>query len=112
MPVVRVQLDIAEGSNVIRSLSATQAVDEWSVEKFEVATGVTEGNIVPRNLTTLNHVYVETDQVVTVLFAASGTAITLNVGGILLVTQTSETVLLLTNASGNTANITVIAGGT
>ena len=112
MAVVRVKLDIAEGSNVLRSLSATQACDEWSTEKFEVATGVTEGDMTPRNIATLQHIYAETDQNVTFLFAASGTAITVNAGGIVLVTQTSETVLLITNASGNTANIMIIAGGT
>jgi len=112
MPVVKFEIEITKDGIPIAAEIISIAVDEWSFEQFEVADSTVEGNLMPRNITTAQCVYIDTDQNVTILFAASGTAKTLNVGGVLMITGTSETVVLVTNASGNTANMNVGIGGT
>jgi len=112
MPIIRTRIKVSEGSSTFIDTTLTQAVDEYSKEKFELS--ATEGDLTPRNIDTIEHFYIKgansTDTSYDVLFAASGTAITVNANHFMLLTQTSEAVVLA-NTSIST-NVTVSAGGT
>jgi len=112
MPVIKFEIEVSKDGIPIAAEIISVAVDEWSFEHLEVANTTVEGNLMPRNITTAQCVYIDTDSDITILFAASGTAITLNSGGVLLVTGTSETVVLVSHSSGGTAELNVGIGGT
>jgi len=112
MPILSTRIKISEGSSTFINTTLTQAVDEYSKENFDVS--ATEGDLTPRNIDTITHFYIKgtnsTDASYTVLFAASGTAITVNANHVMLITQTSEAVVLATTTVST--NVTISAGGT
>ena len=112
MPVAEFQFSIGEIGINLRSLSRSDAADEWGWDEFEVANGVTTSSIFPANITTIDVLYFESSQVVTIFQNGSVTAVPIDANGIEILVGTAITALTITNASGNTANITVIAGGT
>jgi len=105
MPVALTTLSIGEIGTNLRSLSRSDASDEWGWDEFEVATGVTASSIFPANITTIDVLYFESSQVVTIFQNGSATAITVDANGVVFLIGTAVTALTITNASGNTSNI-------
>ena len=105
MPVPKVKLALSEGRMQLVGFESSRAVDEWGWDEFEVANGVTDSSILPPNITTIDVLYIASDQAVTYEHNGADTTITLDAGGFALFFGTSMTALTITNASGNTANI-------
>ena len=105
MPVAVAKISIGQVGIELRSQDLTVAADEWGWDEFEVATGVTASSIFPPNITTIDVLYFESSQVVTIFQNSSATADSIDANGVLLKFGTSVTALTITNASGNTAQI-------
>ncbi len=105
MPVATAQLVLGEIGINLRTLSLSVSADEWGWDAFEVATGVTASSIFPPNITTIDVLYFESTQAVTIFQNSSATAITVDANGVVLLWGTAVTALTITNASGNTALI-------
>lgn len=105
MPVATVELVLGEIGVNLRNLSLTVASDEWGWDEFDVANGVTDSSIFPQNITTIDVLYLESNQDVTWEHNGADTVITLDAGKFALLFGTSITALTITNASGNTAKI-------
>ncbi len=105
MPIAIVQLTLGEIGTNLRNLSLSVAADEWGWDEFEVATGVTADDIFPQNITTIDVLFIESSQDVTVFKNSSATADPVDGDGVLLQFGTAITALTITNASGSTAKI-------
>jgi len=105
MPVATVQLVLGEIGVNLRNLSISVAADEWGWDEFEVANGVTDSDIFPQNITTIDVLYIESDQAVTWEHNSADQRITLDADKFALLFGTSITALTISNSSGSTANI-------
>ena len=105
MAVCAIKLSVGEVAQVLRSFGREVGADEWGWDEFEVATGVTTGDIFPSNITTVDVLYFESSQVVTIFQNGSSTAIPIDANGVQLLVGTAITALTITNSSGNTSNI-------
>jgi len=105
MAVFASKVSVGEVGNVLRSFGREVGADEWGWDEFEVADGVTASSIFPSNITTVDVMYFESDQAVTIFQNSSATAITVDADGVVLLIGTAVTALTITNASGNTSNI-------
>jgi hypothetical protein len=112
MPVAKFKFTIGEGAREMRSLNLEVAADEWSWDEFEVATGVSDSSILPSNITTIDVLYIESDQAVSYEHNGADTTITLDADKAHCLFGTSVTALTITNASGSTANIKLGVFGT
>jgi len=112
MPVIRVETSIAEGSRNLRSLRKEIAVDEWVWREFEIADGASESDLFPDDLTTMTVFYIESDQTLTYVYTTAETTSTVTATGYQLHADCSFTTLLISNASGSTANVKLGCGGT
>ena len=112
MPVINATVTITKDGRDIVSRSKALAVDEVVDDSFEIATGVTEGNYFPGNLTTATFLYIDSDQTLTIFYTTSQTANTLTAQGFQIHIDTSFTSLLITNGSGTTANVRLVIAGT
>ncbi len=105
MPVALTHISIGEIGSKIRDLSRSDGADEWGHDEFEVATGVTASSIFPPNITTVDVLFFESSQVVTIFLNGSATAVPVDANGVVFLVGTAITVLTITNASGNTSDI-------
>jgi len=112
MAVCSIKLAIGEVAQVLRSFGREVGSDEWSWDEFEVADGVTTGNIFPGNITTVDVLYFESSQVVTIFLNSSATATPVDADGVVFLIGTAITALTITNGTGNTANIKLGVWGT
>jgi hypothetical protein len=103
---------VTKDGKQIASRTKALAVDEVIDDSFEIATGVTEGDYFPANLTTATFLYIESDQTLTIFYTTSETANTLTKQGFQIHVDTSFTTLLITNGSGTTANVRLVVAGT
>jgi len=101
MPIISTRIKVSEGNSAFIDNVSTQAVDEYSKEFIGQGTS-SEDDITPRNITTIQHLYIKNLDAAagTILFASSGTAITINSKNVILLTQTSEAVVLNTGTEG------------
>ena len=118
MPVVaRLRIELEEvGGGVIDSRSVTAAFDESGrMSLYEVATAVTDQAIpisTTTGVATIQAFYIYSDQTITIRQVAGDTGEQVTANRPYLVFGTSRTALLVSNASGSTANILLWVAGT
>ena len=105
MPVVQVNLNLKSGRMMLRDIKLSVATDEWGWDEFEVADSTSDSSIFPPNITTIDVLYIDSDQAITYEHNGADTTITLDAGGFALLYRTNITALTITNASGSTANV-------
>ena len=115
--VVRFKCEVEEaGGGIADSLLLSVAFDEGGgMTNYEVATAVTDQAIpisTTTGVTTIEGFYIKSDQTISLRQVAADTAWTVTANRPLLVTGTSMTALLISNASGSTANIKLRVWGT
>ena len=87
--------------------------DESLVQNYEIATGVTDEAISIGGVATIDVLFLESDQAITLnINSSTGTDITVDANKPLLITGTSITALYVSNSSGSTANIRYVLLGT
>ena len=59
MPVFRADFSLAQGSQNLRSLRRELASDEWIWREFEIATGASESDLFPDDITTCTAFYID-----------------------------------------------------
>ena len=116
MPVVRLKVELeATGTmgNVFPkqfSLACTEALSFT----YQLATATTD-QAVPQNfttgITTATVVAIYSDKTISWKQVAADTAGTITAGGMMMLFNTSVTALVLSNASGSTANVTFFLAG-
>lgn len=116
MAVVRVKLQLEEvGSGVKFETEQSLFEDEAAWQRYELADGTTD-QAVPFNLTTgvttVDILLLTADQQISWRLAATDTAITLDANRFHVLYGCNITALLLSNASGSTANVRVYIAGT
>jgi len=105
MPVPRFEFTLSEGPRILRSLQLTVAADEWGWDEFEVANGASDASILPGNITTVDVLYIESDQTVTYELNGADTRITLDPQKAHILFGTAVTAITISNGSGATANM-------
>lgn len=91
------------------SMAYTEAVILWP---WQLATASTDTAMSMGSVTTIDVLYLKSDQAITVNFDLNtGTDITVDANKPLLLTGTAITAVYISNASGSTANIYVIGLG-
>ena len=111
MPILKVQLAMEElGFGEIFSTVQNVSEAESVLLDYQLASG-TSNQVIPQSFTTgiasPYVVLIHSDQDVSWRLAAADTLVSLKANGFALLFRTAITNLLMTNASGTTANITV-----
>jgi hypothetical protein len=111
MPILKVQAYMEElGFGEVFSTLQNVAESESVLLDYQLATG-TSNEVIPQSFTTgiatPYVVLIASDQDVSWRLAATDTLVSLKANGFALLFRTAITNLLMTNASGSTANITV-----
>ena len=99
------QIIVGNGGKVMRSKLLNVAADEWGWDEFEVANGASDASILPGNITTIDVLYIESDQVITYEMNGADTTSTLDAQMAHLLFGCNVPALTITNGSGATANI-------
>lgn len=112
---IRVIIDISPGGQ-IEDRSVSFAFDEAAfIGTYEVATAVTDQAFplsTTTGIATIQAFYIFSTQTITIRQVAGDTGEQVTANSPYLVSGTSRTALLVSNASGSTANITLWAAGT
>ena len=115
--VARFKFEVEDvGAGIVDAMNISQAFDEaGGMTSYEVATGVTDQAMpisTTTGVTTTQALYFRSDQNVTLRQAAADTGLTIRANLPMLLTGTAITALLVSNASGSTANIRYRVWGT
>ena len=108
--IIRVGFKLKGGGFDVSKLQAL-AEDESVYGEMELATGVTDSSISFGPVTTADILYIESDQQITFRQAAADTGSPIDANRFMLLFGTSATAVLLSNASGSTANVKYLIGG-
>lgn len=114
--IVRANMEIEELDGVkVPAFSRNVSADETGWLTYEVADGVSEQAFpisTTTGITTVDVFYITSDQAISWKCVAGETAIGLDANGAHCLFGTSLTAILVSNASGSTANVKIYVAGT
>lgn len=114
MSVARLKLEIQVDGQTLYSLNQTTAETEMGWQAYQIATATTDQAIafnLSTGITTIDILYMASDQALTYKINGSATACTLDANGVVVLWGTAITALTVSNASGSTANFKILIGG-
>ena len=115
MPILKMTLKIEEvGRGIIINNTQSVAESEAVLLEYDLATGTADQAIPTSFVTGITAAYIlalQSDQAISWRLSATDTAIDLDADGIAVLFGTDIAALLLTNASGSTAHVTVFNAG-
>ncbi len=110
--VLTTELQLRLGQLLLADKLIKISEDEAVYHQIEVADGVADFSVDFGGVGTSDVVYVESDQNISFRLVAAGTSIAVDANGFALIWGTAPTAILLSNASGATANVKVLIAGT
>ena len=114
--VVKFKFDIEQvGSGSLDAGVVSSSFDEGGVLNYEVATAVTDQAIpisTTTGVTTIQALYIKSDQNISIRQVAADTALTVRANLPFMLMGAAITALLVSNASGSTANLKIGIWGT
>jgi len=110
--ILTTELQLRLGQLLLSDKLIKISEDEAVYHQIEIADGTTDFSVDLGGVTTPNTLYVESDQDISFRRAVGGTIIAVDANGFDLSWGTTFTSLLLSNASGSTANVKVLITGT
>jgi hypothetical protein len=111
MPVFVYRIDI-EGKWDTSQSGGITYTEACIHEPYSIATGTVDELISMGGVTTASFIYCKSDQTITLNFnSSSGTNVAVTENRPLLITGTSVTAIYASNASGSSANVTMLIAG-
>lgn len=118
MPVARLKVDLevqGQGSIRVSHLVSASFDESGYLDHYELATATTDQAFpisTTTGVATIQAFYIFSDQTITIRQVAGDTGESITANRPYIVFGTSRTALLLSNASGSTANVRIWAAGT
>ena len=113
MPVLRMKIEVENvGEGMVFAKEVTAAVTKTELQQYTIPTATTEQAITfPPGFTTVTTILISSDQTISYVKTTGQTTTTVTANCPHLLTGTSLTALLINNASGSTANVKLLLGG-
>jgi len=110
--ILTTELQLRLGQLLLADKLIKISEDEAVYHQIEISSGTSDFAVDFGGVGTADVVYVESDIDISFRLVGSGTSIAVDANGFALIWGTAPTAVLLSNASGSTANVKVLIAGT